>query len=1009
MLLLKNTGLKIRKSLGRFLSLLLIVLVGSGTYAGIVLSAPQIEALADDYLNTHQAMTLKIQSTTGLSAADLSVLKKLDGVETVEGSYSLEAFDQGRVIRVMALESILNSVTLIDGKMPASSGEILADQAHYKVGDTLSLSGNLENLNTTQFTVSGTVNSVFFLSQDYGSASIGNGELDSFIYVEPEVFTLPVFTEVYIRIANPDQLSFLSNDYLNRMTSLKQAVIDLGSTQSLIRDESLRKEALAELDLNQARLMNAKADGQAKLDESRHHLEEGYAQYRKGVAQLAEQKADLDAQVNAQQAQFASAQQQLAQGQDEVDAALKAAGLSRETLSGSISELTQKKTLKQEELKQYPEGSAEYLAASQELQIIETSLSGAVILQQQVLTLDQQQEVLDQGIAAFKTAIEEAQAQISQGNATLAQSKQTLDEGQVAYADALNQFNQQMIDAQAKISEGYAQVDALARTTWYVSDQSSLQGYDILKSGVSVILAISTVFPIFFIAIAVLMTSNSMSRLILEDRTEMGTLTSLGFNDSTITMTYVGYAVGAALIGGLGGFFLGTSFIPSLIFANFPLSIGDLPLHYNGFMAVLIVVVSVVIMAGVSIYRCVRELHERPAVLLRPLAPKSGQRNILERIPLIWNHLSFSWKTVIRNLFRYKKRALMTLIGVAGCTSLLVLGFGLKDSMDGVGNVQYGRILTYNTMVTLQDSVSDLSTQEWQSLADSGLENGLLVTQNAIEIQVSETTYNAYLVVPSTLQEFTRYYHLNDLDQNSLNLQDGAVLTEKLAGKLNLRVGDTLTFTRFDNQSFSVVLSGLAENYVSDYLYLSPQAYQNLTQSSPSYNTVVGISDADQQNAVSSALLNQEGIVNVTFTAQIAAAISENNQSINAIVYMIIVIASALAIVVLYNLTSIHISERQRELATLKVLGFYDREANSYVYREAMILSLISIALGLVLGVYFHGIVIDLIPQPFLDTIQWQSYFYAAGLTFSFSVLMSAVTYFAIQKINMLEAMKSNE
>ncbi len=305
--------------------------------------------------------------------------------------------------------------------------------------------------------------------------------------------------------------------------------------------------------------------------------------------------------------------------------------------------------------------------------------------------------------------------------------------------------------------------------------------------------------------------------------------------------------------------------------------------------------------------------------------------------------------------------------------------------------------------------MSDLSTQEWQSLADSGLENGLLVTQNAIEIQVSETTYNAYLVVPSTLQEFTRYYHLNDLDQNSLNLQDGAVLTEKLAGKLNLRVGDTLTFTRFDNQSFSVVLSGLAENYVSDYLYLSPQAYQNLTQSSPSYNTVVGISDADQQNAVSSALLNQEGIVNVTFTAQIAAAISENNQSINAIVYMIIVIASALAIVVLYNLTSIHISERQRELATLKVLGFYDREANSYVYREAMILSLISIALGLVLGVYFHGIVIDLIPQPFLDTIQWQSYFYAAGLTFSFSVLMSAVTYFAIQKINMLEAMKSNE
>jgi putative ABC transport system permease protein len=428
----------------------------------------------------------------------------------------------------------------------------------------------------------------------------------------------------------------------------------------------------------------------------------------------------------------------------------------------------------------------------------------------------------------------------------------------------------------------------------------------------------------------------------------------------------------------------------------------------------LIMAVSLIIMTAVTIISCNKELKQTPATLMRPVQPKKGQTILLEKVKPIWNRLSFTWKITMRNMFRYKKRAFMTIIGVAGCTSLLLVGFGLRDSMDGVAQKQYGKIFRYSDMIILKDETQSIRGNLESLLKKEQLEEPFLIKQTAYKCKSADKTLDTFLIIPENEDIFYKYYCLkNKITGKVLNLDDsGVIITQKLSEVFNAVKGDTITVKDADNNKYHLTVADVAENYTANYIYMNSSMYNKFFGRFPTYNAILSNYDADQK-ALAKNLIESDLILNVVFTGDILQKVLDNNENLDSIIILVVVVASILAFIVLYNLTSINISERTREIATLKVLGFHDGETNSYIYREAVILTLISIGVGLILGIFLHRFVVGVIEEGyaslFFKEIKWFSFILAGLLTMIFSIIMQIVTYFKLQTINMIESLKSVE
>lgn len=524
----------------------------------------------------------------------------------------------------------------------------------------------------------------------------------------------------------------------------------------------------------------------------------------------------------------------------------------------------------------------------------------------------------------------------------------------------------------------------------------------------------STLFPLFFIAIVALMTSNTMARMIAEERSELGTLTSLGYKDKKIIFTYLLYVLSATGLGAVIGFLIGCTIFPPLIFSNFNYILPPLVAQYNLITLTVIIAVVLALMSAVTIFACNSELSQKPATLIRPLPPKHGQKILLERNGFIWNHLSFTWKVTMRNMFRYKKRALMIIVGIAGCTSLMLVGFGMRDSMDGIVDKQYGEISTYSNMVVLKDEVPAFNKDLNNLFAKEQIENPLLLRQSVMKCEQNNKSIEFYLIVPeNTDTSFLDYYHLtSSLTNKPVSLySDGVIITENIANVFKIGKGDSITVKDTDNNTYSFTVSEVVENYISNYIYMDSDLYNKIFGKPAVFNLVVSRFSGDE-NALSKNLIDSDMVLNTTFTSDIMKKALDGNARLNSIIVLLVVVASLLAIIVLYNLTSINISERKREIATLKVLGFRDGETSAYIYREAVILTLVSIAIGLVLGIVLHRFVIDVIEgtaRTFFRKIEWSSFLISAALTMAFSIVMQVITYFKLKTVDMIESLKSVE
>jgi len=710
-LLYKNTLAKIRKSFGRFLSLFMIIMVGVGFLAGIRESTPDIVTSLSQYMNGQNLMNFQIVSTMGLTDEDVSALKSLKNIGAVTPSYSLDVLSHGKAIRVQAIEKTINTVKLINGRMPKNDTECVADSKYYKPGDKISITSDVSGkLKNTVFTVAGTAQSALYLSNEYGNTTVGNGTLYSFIFVDRENFTLDAYTDIYITAARAKNVAAFSNEYENIASQLNDELVKQKTKRENARYQEIYSKADAAIQDSENILNDEKSKGEKELDDAKAQLDANASKLSSAEKELSQNEIDLQNQITAQNAKFQAAKAQIADGMNQINTALQSSGITREQLDGKISELNTAIQSMKAQQNGLSADSPEHAQLDAQIKEYSASYQNLIQLRESVQNLNSQEKQLNQGIATFNSRISDAENKITEGKNELNQNQKTLDDGYAQYSDNLAEFNTKISDAEEKIQDAKTTLSKIAHPKWNIFGRNDvINGYANLKSAMNTINLIAAILPLFFILIVALMTSNTMARIIAEERTELGTFTSLGFSDESITSTYLLYVLSATVLGAIGGFFLGCAIIPKIIYSCFAYVLPPLIVHFNLTALLLILTAAVLLMTTVTVVFCHYELKDKPAYLMRPIPPKNGKTILLERVGFIWNHLSFTWKITMRNIFRYKQRVFMTIVGIAGCTALLLTGFGIKDSINGVAQKQYQEVIKYQDLMVLKNDAQNIS------------------------------------------------------------------------------------------------------------------------------------------------------------------------------------------------------------------------------------------------------------------------------------------------------------
>lgn len=625
--------------------------------------------------------------------------------------------------------------------------------------------------------------------------------------------------------------------------------------------------------------------------------------------------------------------------------------------------------------------------------------------------------------------IADGEEQIQAGIKQIQDGETGLADGWIEYQDGERQANAEIADGEAQIADAKVQladakkeIEQIEKPTWYISDRSHLPEYSGYGDNADRMKAIGEVFPLIFFLVAALISLTTMTRMVEEERTLIGTLKALGYSKKSIAAKYLGYAVLATLTGGIFGVMIGEKILPYIIITAYKIMYRHLPdveIPYNLYYGVLACVAALLCTVAATIFSCMKELKEQAAELMRPPAPKQGKRVFLEYIPFLWKRLNFTWKSTVRNLMRYKKRFFMTIFGIGGCMGLMLVGFGLKDSISSIVPLQYEDIQLYDGNVILQ---SDVTMQEKQEVYEALEKNSQVVATaedllQKITIEHDGVSKEVYLNVPENVEKFSDFVVLQDrTTKEKYQLTDkGAVLTEKMAKELGVSAGDTVTIKEENEKERTVKISQICENYMSHYLYMTPAVYKAAYGKEPEYNSIYYRTEGrttKEAESVGEAVLKLDGALSVSYTTELRQQVDDMLQSLDIVIVVLIISAGMLAFVVLYNLNNINITERKRELATLKVLGFYDKEVTEYVYRENILLTLIGSVFGMLLGKILHRFIIvtvEIDSVMFGRNINTISFVYAFLLTVVFSLFVNWVMYFKLKKINMVESLKSVE
>ncbi len=609
-----------------------------------------------------------------------------------------------------------------------------------------------------------------------------------------------------------------------------------------------------------------------------------------------------------------------------------------------------------------------------------------------------------------------------------ARKQELVDIANAKITDAENELNTEKTDAESKIAdaekellEAKEQILEIEKPTWYILDRNANAGYVSFIQDTKAIENIAKVFPVVFFLVAALISLTSMTRMVEEQRTQIGTLKALGYNNFQITKKYIIYASLACIIGGILGMCVGFVLLPKVLWALYGMmyQITDICISFNFKIAINGLILISVCIVGATIYTALKELKNTPSVLMRPKAPKSGNRVFLEKIPFIWKRLNFSNKVTVRNLFRYKKRFYMTIIGILGCTALILTGFGIKDSVSKILPNQFEKVFNYDFQITLKDSLAQEEKEQVinEINSDSRIEKSAKVYMTSGELINNEHSEDVQIIVPEDELALEGIININDVKTHEkITLKDNEIcITDKVSQLLEVKVGDTITLKNADDIENEVKISDIAENYVGHYIFMNKATYEELYQENYDNNVLltkhIELTE-EETNRLATEIMDRKEVSAVSNISSLADSIQDMMSLLNYVVVILIVAAGLLAFVVLYNLANVNISERIRELATIKVLGFYDKEVYTYVTKETVILTIIGIILGLGVGYLLNYYILgtcEINMLRFTKTVDPISYVYATGITVIFTIIVNVANYFSLKKINMIESLKSIE
>ena len=1012
----KDFWREIKHTKSRFFSIMILVALSVAFLSGLKATAPDMKQTGDNYLDSLHLADLQVLSTLGLTEDDIDALRAQDGIENAEGEYVIDAFaDSGSaeaVVKVLSLsEAGINDVLLREGRLPARADECVVEEnmlelLDISIGDTITLEPDSkldDALAGEEYTVVGTIRSPVYIAVERGTSTIGSGTVKAYLYLPREAFTLDYYTAAYARVSGAAEMTAFYDEYDDYIDGVIDALEPFGDERAALRHDSLVAEATEKLDDAQRELDDAKAEAdeelgkaERELSDARKKLDDGWRDYRDGQQELKDSRAELD-----------EAYQSLQDGEQEY-----ADGLAQ--YEASLRELEDRKTAAGAGMAAVTDPAA--LAAMQEqLEQAQQQLDEAKA------QLDASRAELDAGWQTY----DDGEAQYASGAQRLADAYRDLQQGEKDYRDGLNDYedgkaeaDEKIADAQAKITDARREVADIESCEWYLFSRSYNPGYTGFGQDADRMANLASVFPIIFFLVAALVCLTTMTRMVEEQRVQIGSLKAMGYSSLAISRKYLFYGLLPSLTGGVFGLVIGYILFPKMIFTAYQImyQMPDIELRAYPGISAFSVLAAVACTTVATLWACLATLRETPASLMRPRTPKAGKRVFLEYIKPLWRKMSFTHKVTARNLFRYQKRFWMTVIGIGGCTALIIAGFGLRSSLLFTMSRQYDELFHYSGQVTLSDNVlpEERAAVEAFLAGDERIVNYVPCAASSATVTTSGYSTTAYIEVMEA-DEIGKVVDLFDYKSGEpITMGDeGVYIDQKLSELLGVSVGDT--FFLDGDERGDVTVAGIYEHYTGHFVYMTPGYYESALGADGEPNAYLlnfTSDDTDTCNAIFEKLLDMSGVATTSRMRDTQDTYMHSMERVDFVVVIIILAAAALAMVVLFNLSNINITERQRELATIKLLGFYDGEVSAYVYRENIVLTLFGILLGCFMGHWLH---IYLVRSTEIDLMMFgrqtapSAYVYAAILTALFSLLVNVLAHFKMKKIDMVESLKSAE
>ncbi len=1023
---------------GRYLAILAIVALGVGFYAGLFVIEDAMLNTANSYIVEYNLYDFSVSTTLGLYEEDVAQLAGLDGIKHAEGVIAADAMCQGntdseQILHFMSIPEKIALPELVAGSMPQSSDQCLADSNRYTeddIGKKITLKdADADTFAHTEYTIVGIANSVEFINYQRGSTSLGGGSVTSFCYIPRDGFSAEYFTSVHLR-ADTDAYIY-SDDYRDAIQSLKQSVTDkldeLAHARGIILIEQAHAEiakGVAAYEQGKIDLAKARKDADKQFADALKQLEDGRKQLEAGKEELAEMERKLEIAIPKAQAELDAAIAESDKLLAQADALANTVDYDKYLeVTDALKQLEQARVNLKKLIKEQPDNE-EYPAllvrVEQKQQDIvnEYALLLATMSEYHDLRT-KAQDIRDTAQKAFdnldlasrglitmkKLEITDAETDLTIGEKKLASERikadREFDKAEKALEDALDQL---------KLPDD---MDALTSPKSFVLTRDENVGYASMEADSTIISGVVVVFPVFFVLVAALVCSTVMTRMVEDERTSLGTLKALGYGKRELMAKYLIYAGSASLIGSVLGFFIGTFALPRVLWLAYMLMYDftdSLQYVFNPVLLAACVTVALACCMGTAAVCVLGAAKQMPAQLMRPRVGVSGKRVFFERITLLWKPLPFLSKVALRNIWRYKKRLLVMILGIGGSTALLVAGYGLADSIKPLADYQFENISLYDYEITFKDPLDADAIAAFTERNTDKIGSMMTMHQSEQSVEGEHGSHTATLHVCDSLEGYIALT-LNEKTV-AFPAQGEVVINTRLADNLKVRVGDTLTLHTEDG-NVEATVSGIVDNYMSNVAYLSTATYESATGKLPEIKTALLFAPQGAEiDRTAAALRGDEAVAYLESGADTQSMLENMMQSMNYVVIVVIICAGALAYIVLFNLTNINITERTREIATLRVIGLYRGETRRYVMTENYVLSVIGALLGMPAGVLLHRyvmsqIVLDSISFP--RVINWQSFVYSFILTVLFAMLVGLALRPRIDRIDMAESLKSVE